>query len=74
MNKDTITISQKIEYVDKFDLYRKGNYIGSFDSYDEILKFFDRNLEWEKYSGKDNVDYLNSSNYSVIQSKHLKFS
>ena len=74
MNKDTITISQKIEYVDKFDLYRKGNYFGSFDSYDEILKFFDRNLEWEKYSGKDNVDYLNSSNYSVIQSKHLKFS
>ena len=74
MNKDTITISQKIEYVDKIDLYRKGNYIGSFDSYDEILKFFDRNLEWEKYSGKDNVDYLNSSNYSVIQSKHLKFS
>lgn len=74
MNKDTITISQKIEYVDKIDLYRKGNYIGSFDSYDDILKFFDRNLEWEKYSGKDNVDYLNSSNYSVIQSKHLKFS
>ena len=72
MNKDTITISQNIEYVDKIDLYRKGNYIGSFDSYDEILKFFDRNLEWEKYSGKDNVDYLNSSNYSVIQSKHLK--
>ena len=64
----------KIEYIDKFDLYNNGNYIGSFDSYDEILKFFDRNLEWEKYSGKDNVDYLNSSNYSVIQSKHLKFS
>ena len=64
----------KIEYVDKYDLYKNGNYIGSFDSYDEILKFFDRNLEWEKYSGKDNVDYLNSSNYSVIQSKHLKFS
>lgn len=63
-----------IEYVDKIDLYRKGNYIGSFDSYDEILKFFDRNLEWEKYSGKDNIAYLNSSIYSIIHSKHLKFS
>lgn len=64
----------KIEYVDKIDLYRKGNYIGSFDSYDEILKFFDRNLEWEKYSGKDIIAYLNISIYSIIHSKHLKFS
>lgn len=31
----------KIEYVDKFDLYKMGNYIGSFDSYDEIQKFFE---------------------------------
>lgn len=64
----------KNEYVDKFDLYRRGSYFGSFDSYDEILKFFDRNLELEKYSDKDNIDFLNSSNYSVIHSKHLKFS
>ena len=64
----------KIEYVDKIDLYRKGNYIGSFDSYDEILKYFDKNHKWEEYYGKDNIDYMNSSIYSVIQSKHLKFS
>lgn len=59
----------KIEYVDKYDLYKKGNYIGSFDSYDEVLKF-----EWEEYYGNDKIDYLNKMNYSVIRSKHLKFS
>lgn len=64
----------KIEYVDKFDLYMRGIYLGSFDSYDEILKFFDRMLDCEKYSDKDNIAYLNSSNYSVIHSKHLNFS
>ena len=64
----------KIKYVDKYDLYKKGNYIGSFDSYDEIRKFFDKNHEWEEYYGKDNIDYLNSSIFSVIQSKHLNFS
>lgn len=64
----------KIEYDDKIDLYKKGNYIGSFDSYDEILKFFDRNHEWNEYYGKYNIDYLNSSIYTVIQSKHLRFS
>ena len=55
-------------------LQKKGNYIGSFDSYDEILKFFDRNLEWEEYYGNDKIDYLNKMNYSVIHSKHLNFS
>ena len=59
----------KIEYVDKYDLYKNGNYIGSFDSYDEILKF-----EWEEYYGNDKIAYLNKMNYSVIRSKHLKFS
>ena len=59
----------KIEYVDKYDLYKNGNYIGSFDSYDEILNF-----EWEEYYGSDKIAYLNKMNYSVIQSKHLKFS
>ena len=59
----------KIEYIDKFDLYNNGNYIGSFDSYDEILKF-----EWEEYYGNDKIAYLNKMNYSVIRSKHLKFS
>lgn len=65
-----------IEYVDKFDLYNNGNYVGSFDSYDEIVKFFNNGHKMEEYYcyGKDNIDYLNSSNYSVIHSKHLKFS
>lgn len=31
----------KMEYVDKYDLYRRGSYFGSFDSYDEILKYFE---------------------------------
>ena len=42
----------KIEYVDKIDLYKKGNYIGSFDSYDEILKYFERKFnDWTRYYG-----------------------
>lgn len=67
----------KIEYVDKFDLYKKGNYIGSFDSYDEILKYFqddDKHFYMALGSSYDFESSMNSSCYTVIQSKHLKFS
>ena len=67
----------KIEYVDKYDLYKKGNYIGSFDSYDEILKYFERKFnDWTRYYGNYNnaLRETNDSRYTVIHSKHLNFS
>lgn len=66
-----------IEYVDKYDLYKKGNYIGSFDSYDEILKYFESKFnDWTRYYGNYNnaLRVLNDSRHTVIRSKHLKFS
>lgn len=67
----------KIEYVDKFDLYEKGNYISSFNSYDEILDFFEIKKKHFCMIFSSSYDFessMNSSCYSVIQSKHLKFS
>lgn len=69
----------KIEYVDKFDLYKRGNYIGSFDKYDEILKYFEDKYKTCSCGGYGwTSEYFckiqNDEVYSVIQSKHLKFS
>ena len=67
----------KIEYVDKIDLYKKGNYIGSFDSYDETLKYFESKFnDWTKFYGNYNnaLRAFNDSRHTVIRSKHLKFS
>ena len=67
----------KIEYIDKFDLYNNGNYIGSFDSYDEIVKYFEGKFnDWTRYYGNYNntIRETNDSRHTVIHSKHLKFS
>ena len=67
----------KIEYIDKFDLYNNGNYIGSFDSYDEIVKYFEGKFnDWTRYYGNYNnaLRAFNDSRHTVIRSKHLKFS
>ena len=67
----------KLEYVDKYDLYKKGDYIGSFDSYDEVLKYFERKFnDWTRYYGNYNdvLREFNDSRHTVIRSKHLKFS
>ena len=67
----------KIEYIDKFDLYNNGNYIGSFDSYDETLKYFESKFnDWTKFYGNYNnaLRAFNDSRHTVIRSKHLKFS
>lgn len=66
-------------YEKKFDLFQKGNYVGSYDSKREIEEFLSKISErYVKYgipSGfiSDVVEYMNSQKYSVVESEYPVF-
>lgn len=71
----------KIIPYEKFDLYQHGNFINSFDSYEDIEKFLQNKLEEETlfYSIKNSdrkylAEMFNNKKYSIIKSTYLKFS
>lgn len=71
----------KITPYEKFDLYQHGNFINSFDSYEDIEIFLKSELENEIwfYSMKNSdrkylAEMFNNKKYSVIKSTYLNFS
>ena len=65
-----------IHYIDKYEIYEKGNYVNSFDTKDEVTAFFENeyNIMAWRYPDEDKRKIaLSDRSFSVIESKHFFF-
>lgn len=71
----------KITPCEKLDLFEMGNFIKSFDSYEDVELFLKTKLEneilfygYKKGDRKYLAEIYNSRRYSIIKSTYFKFS
>lgn len=59
-----------IEFKKKYELYQNGNFVDSFDTEEEMRKFFEK----ESHKYENPIWQLNYRKYSIMEAKHAVFS